>query len=521
MSPKISFRGTDNIMRIFSCSQAYVRVQHITRTVVVRVMRILAPVSLDEDLRRREFILHIILAISIVFLLILEATIVRNYLFFSDRGYDGINPIQFGGIILFCGALFLLSKKGYAKISSYILISIYSFGAIYSGWTWGESLPATLLATALVIVTSSVLIGSSFGSITAGIMIVTITILGVHEKEVLGVPLWHAIKISVTDIVTYSALFIFMSFISWLSNREITKSLKRARDSEKLLEIERNTLEHRVALRTADLIATKEKEALEFSRNAQFGELSQGLFHDLMNPLSSISLYMEDLTRVQKQPIEMYDAVRNIITVSRRMDSYMNSVKRCIGKNVSITHNTNTDFSEEIRIVKDVLGYKARMAHVHISSEVPMPISVSVHPIHIHQILINLVSNAIDAYAFVSNDSKLAQEHKVHIRILYEAGMGVIISVGDDGCGMSEEHIKNVGKNFNSTKAGGTGIGLVTVRSIVERDLKGTFTIASILGKGTRFVVTIPHTYYVPTHKPTHTEPVPHHRTPTNVERPF
>jgi tRNA-binding EMAP/Myf-like protein len=90
-------------------------------------------------------------------------------------------------------------------------------------------LPATLLLTALVIVTTSALRGSKSGFIISIIMICTLATLGIHEAQSLNIPSWRYDEISLTDVIAYSILFMFISMIAWLSNREIDNSLQEAR----------------------------------------------------------------------------------------------------------------------------------------------------------------------------------------------------------------------------------------------------------------------------------------------------
>ena len=70
---------------------------------------------------------------------------------------------------------------------------------------------------------------------------------------------------------------------------------------------------------------------------------------------------------------------------------------------------------------------------------------------------------------------------------------GVVISVVDDGCGMSAEFMRNsLFRPFQTTKKTGLGIGMFQSRMIVEAH-GGEITATSVLAKGTTFRVFLPH----------------------------
>jgi signal transduction histidine kinase len=472
----------------FTFSQVYEGIKSATRAISARVFRLLKPVSINEDRRRREYILHIILFISICLLLVLEATIIKNYFTFERSVYDGLDPVNFGMIIFLYIMLFALSKKGYSLFVSYALIAVYSAGTLYSGWTWGISLPATLLATALVILTSSILIGSTFGFVKTCFMVLSLIFLGIHERTVLGVPPWHLKLLSITDIVSYSSLFLFMSFIAWLSNREISHSLSRARTSEKLLEMERNALEKRISERAEELVRIKTAGIENLERAAQFGKLSQGLLHDLITSLSTISIYTQRITTLDGgHPGKRAETVEKLLVTSRKMSSFMQNLKQCTGHERIFQTHEPTDIVQELNIIKDLLSYKARMACVKLRFDTPDSIITKINRLRIHQVLLNLISNAIEA----CENSDSSGEQSVAVSISQQQS-SILLSVSDTGCGISSDNLKKVFKYPFTTKTNGTGNGLTTTFQIIENELGGKITVNSSPNQGTVFTVRIP-----------------------------
>jgi signal transduction histidine kinase len=293
--------------------------------------------------------------------------------------------------------------------------------------------------------------------------------------------------LNATDLGVYAGVFILFGLIIWVSNKEIRKS--RAYLSHKISETEHIVKDQtRISSQSIFMIAEKKKIA-ELEKTAQFGELSRGLFHDLMNPLSSISLRLEHTLSARRSPEEAYHEIQKIIGMSRRMESYMNSLKRCMTSPDAAPSEHVADVAREIALVCDVLAYKARMANTELKVVMSEPISLHVHPVRLHQVLLNLVTNAIDACA-EKNKSESAVQH-----ITIEAGKNnenATIMIRDTGCGMSDQSLNQAFKKSFTTKQNGTGMGLITVQTIIEKELKGTVSFENNGNAGTTFNIRIP-----------------------------
>jgi signal transduction histidine kinase len=107
----------------------------------------------------------------------------------------------------------------------------------------------------------------------------------------------------------------------------------------------------------------------------------------------------------------------------------------------------------------------------------------------IHRVLLNLVTNAIDACTDLSCAPKTCE---VFLRTLKPEGWAVEYQVTDNGCGMDEETRKKIFQIFFSTKGSrGTGLGLMIAKKIVDEH-GGVIDLSSEKGKGTVFRVRLP-----------------------------
>ena len=107
----------------------------------------------------------------------------------------------------------------------------------------------------------------------------------------------------------------------------------------------------------------------------------------------------------------------------------------------------------------------------------------------IHAVLVNLVTNGIDA---CFNDPA-EKPHSVELRVEQITDQ-VLFHVSDNGIGMDEDTRENLFSIFRSTKgAGGTGLGLFMSRKVAEEH-NGDIQVASVPGEGSTFTLRIPRT---------------------------
>jgi PAS domain S-box-containing protein len=108
----------------------------------------------------------------------------------------------------------------------------------------------------------------------------------------------------------------------------------------------------------------------------------------------------------------------------------------------------------------------------------------------LHNLLCNLVSNAVDACRFDPADDKGG--HTITMSCRATGDGTTVLQVSDDGPGISEDVNARVFEDFFSTKGTeGTGIGLLVAQKVAE-DHGGKVTFSSKPGRGTTFTVTIP-----------------------------
>jgi signal transduction histidine kinase len=142
------------------------------------------------------------------------------------------------------------------------------------------------------------------------------------------------------------------------------------------------------------------------------------------------------------------------------------------------------------QIARDVIALyeeAARKEGITLVADVGEGIEIApMDPQEIHSCLANLVSNAIDA-------CRMSDPPGGRIVLsLREKGGSLLYELLDNGCGMDYEVKKRVFTTFFSTKGmGGTGLGLLTTRKIVQEH-GGRIEFESMPGQGTRFTLVFP-----------------------------
>jgi two-component system NtrC family sensor kinase len=108
----------------------------------------------------------------------------------------------------------------------------------------------------------------------------------------------------------------------------------------------------------------------------------------------------------------------------------------------------------------------------------------------LNQVFLNLIVNAAHT---IRESGKDPATGRITIATAV-AGAAVVISIADNGCGISSDNIEKIFDPFFTTKpvGMGTGQGLAIARSIVVERHGGTIDVRSVLGEGSVFIVSLP-----------------------------
>jgi len=388
---------------------------------------------------------------------------------------------------------FYLLKSKQSKISAHLFIFTLLLVGMINSLKWGVDVPIAYLIYTLTIVLAGIIIGSVYSFLVTIIIALFLIIL----SHLQGIKLlhydgyWLSSPPSIVDGITATIIFSIISLVSWLSNREIESSLRRAETSEKALLQERDQLEVRVKQRTEELQKAQLEKMLHLYRFADFGRLAAGLIHDIVNPLTVVSLNLEQLHSKASEKLRKADtkALQRAITRAtdgtKSIEDYVEAARRQIQQQDIITQ---FDVGQEIKHVLKIFSYRCRKEKVAIQLMCKSHTTLTGNPIKLSQCLSNLIANALDAHQLTSKKSK-------YIKIIVsEVEHVCILHIKDNAHGIPHSLLKDIFKPFYTTKDArhGTGIGLAITKDIIVKTFNGSINVSSEEMRWTTFTLKIP-----------------------------
>lgn len=449
------------------------------------------PKSKNEDRARREFILNILLLSSVLFSLAMSFIALVDML--KDKlEYSGVSPFVPLVVSGFFAGLYVLSRKGFSIFASYLFINTYFLSIVYMVFNWGIDIPQGVLSYALIIVISGILINTRFAFLMTGIIsTLLLVIIYLQERSFIKPDVtWRAEIAGSNDVIGFIVTLGIIVIVSWLSNREIEKSLKRARRSEAELKKERDFLEVKVDERTQELKHTQIEKTLQLYRFAEFGKMTSELYHDIVNPLTAVSLNLESLKDNKEKECTIKSRIEGALMNMKQVFGIISGARQQIQKQ---EFKTNFSPSKEIQLALQMLSLKAHKVGVEFVFTPRSDIELYGNSIKFYRLAIDLVTNAIDAY-----EHEKYRDTVCRIRIsLEQKEHAVELVVEDRGCGIAQEHLPKIFEPLFTTKGSdkGTGIGLSIVKHVVENDFNGSIKVFSLKDDGARFEISFPRSH--------------------------
>jgi len=453
--------------------------------------RIISSPLEDETKPRQEFILNTLLIFFLSGFFIINIISIIHLIFYFEKPGFLLNLTM----LIFIIFIFLLwlSSRGFVKIASYLLIVTITLPMFFAFTVWGADLPVALLVAVLVITLSSILMGANLAFLST--FFISLTLFFITDRQARGLiqvqNYWRSEPVHTADVITYCILLSLIATIVWLFCQEIKRSLHRAKLSESLLREERDLLEIKVERRTQELRALEAEKINQLYRLAEFGRISSGIFHDLINPLTAVSLNLQQINaQTDSRVLDAKSYLNQALLATHKMESLVSSIKMQINR-----ENTISLFSpkQEIEQISQILAYKANKANVEIIRLNIQEMKIEGDAVKFGQVILNLLANAIEA-------CEEAKTRNVVI-IVSEQETTITISVNDSGHGILPENLTKIFLPFFSTKTAsgrGLGLGLASTKNIVERDFSGQIKVSSEIKRGTDFIVIIPKKYKQP-----------------------
>ena len=234
---------------------------------------------------------------------------------------------------------------------------------------------------------------------------------------------------------------------------------------------------------------SRRREVVRLNRVTTANVLSSSIAHELNQPLGAILSNTEAAQMLLKANppdlIQIGEILSDIVRDEQRAGEIIVGLRNLLNDRKEAKLQS-LDLNDTVpELVKIVTPEVVRREITLRTLLAPEAVSVQADPIHMQQVIINLVMNGMDAM------EGAPRPHNLTIRTLRNAERGFAeVRVSDSGTGIPEESLKRIFDPFVTTKRQGTGLGLPIARTIIE-SYGGTIW-AENCQRGAMFCFTLP-----------------------------
>ncbi|MEC7754558.1 MULTISPECIES: ATP-binding protein [unclassified Roseivirga] len=224
-----------------------------------------------------------------------------------------------------------------------------------------------------------------------------------------------------------------------------------------------------------------EAELLLAEKLSMTGKIARSIAHEVRNPLTNLSLALEQLKDEVPEHLEDAELYFNIIgRNARRIEELISGLLESSKPKALSLENSqvNEVVKAAVQMVEDRINLQQMKLELQLHEGLP---AVALDKDQMKMALVNLMINAIEAMK--------AGEGVLRVSTLQQQ-QHILIHIEDNGKGISKENQKKLFDPFFTAKKGGMGLGLTSVQNIVQSHL-GEIKVTSEEDQGTRFTISI------------------------------
>lgn len=304
--------------------------------------------------------------------------------------------------------------------------------------------------------------------------------------------------------LTRAALAALMAGLAALAGAVVWQRRQRLAERLALQAGAQALLERRVTERTSELAAVNlrleaevaerratearlratQDELVQAGKLAALGQMSAALSHEFNQPLGAARNYAENaVTLIDRGRIaEARGNLERILGLIGRMAELSRHLRNFARKpNAQLA---DVDLPEAVAAALELVGWRLRALGVRPEVRVA-PLTVRAGPVRLQQVLVNILSNALDA---------IEDREPRAIRIAaHEAGGQAVLTIADNGPGIPPALTGRIFDPFFTTKGVGRGLGLgLSISYNIVHDFGGTLGATNAEGGGAVFTLTLP-----------------------------
>lgn len=210
-------------------------------------------------------------------------------------------------------------------------------------------------------------------------------------------------------------------------------------------------------------------EMAHMMRVRSMGDLASGLAHEVNQPLTAIISNAQACLRLidsnRADPDIVRESLQQIARQGERAGEIIRRLRKYVEKGE--LEKSPADLNTSVVEVLELLSHELQVNRVRMFvGTAPQLPRLEVDRVQIEQVLLNLIRNAVEAMAEAGVEP--AELHIETAEKLQDGAAGVIISVQDNGPGISSKDAETLFEPFYTTKSNGLGQGLSICRRIIQ-----------------------------------------------------
>ncbi|MBN2342935.1 MAG: PAS domain-containing protein [Deltaproteobacteria bacterium] len=233
------------------------------------------------------------------------------------------------------------------------------------------------------------------------------------------------------------------------------------------------------------LVKDLQRQVIHSEKLATLGQVAAGVAHELNNPLTSISVYANYLSKKLKTVVDASDLqkIDSIVAGAERIKSFTKDLVAYArpSEDTPETLSLQQIIKRSVSFCEHVISEAKAQVTLDFDDDLPLFFGIEGQ---MEQVFVNLVTNACHSLGTLGG--------KIVITANHADDSYITVSIRDTGCGIEQSDMRKVFEPFFTTKdvGKGTGLGLSIVRNILKNH-NASIEVDSETGVGTVFVITL------------------------------